>query len=123
VGVAAIPFAPNPQSGVHFGDFFSALTLYHLVQFLWLFADRIRAIPEPAARRSVIRRLAWVHVPAIVLCAFLLLLPSDLLGTLRYAVFSPGIYLFWSVLHVVQTLVVRGLERPRPAGRSPAAAC
>jgi hypothetical protein len=96
--------------GLSFGDFFSAVTLYHLIQFLVLFADRARAMADPAARRRLATRLAWVHLPPAILCIALVLEPDGRLATLRYAVFSPAIYLFWSVLHVGQTLAVRGLE-------------
>jgi len=123
LATATLSLVPTLLSNVSFGDFFSALTLYHLIQFLLLFADRIRRIPDRAARRAQVRRLAWVHVPAFVLCASLLLLPGEGLATLRYAVFSPAIYLFWSVLHVGQTLAVRGLERARVASPSTLAAC
>lgn len=115
--------APSWLASVSFGDFFSALTLYHLVQFLVLFSGRIRRTPDPVARRASIRMLAWVHVPAFALCAGLVLWPGDGLATLRYAVFSPEIYLFWSVLHVVQTLAVRGVERARAAAPSAGLAC
>ncbi len=122
-GTVALALGPQLLSNVGFGDFFSALTLYHLIQFLLLYGGRIRRMPDLGTRRARVRLLAWVHVPAFVLCAGLLLLPGDGLATLRYAVFSPAIYLFWSVLHVVQTLVVRGIERRRPVVFSPAKAC
>ena len=114
---------PSLLANVRFGDFFSALTLYHLVQFLVLSADRIARIPDRAARRARIRMLAAVHVPASVLCVGLLLLPGEELAALRYAVFSPVIYLFWSVLHVAQTVAVRGVERVPAQAPSTAAAC
>ena len=109
---------PAPQGSIagvfSFGDFFSAVTLYHLVQFLVLFADRARALPLRAERRRLWRRIAWVHVPPALVCVALLLVPGHGLAGLRYAIFSPQIYLFWSVLHVAQTIAVRGIER-RPA--------
>ena len=100
-----------------FGDFFSAVTLYHLVAFLVLFADRARRLPDRAARRHLALRLGWVHLPPAALCVALLLAPGARLAALRYAIFSPAIYLFWSVLHVGQTLAARGIER-RPARAS-----
>jgi hypothetical protein len=114
---------PGLLSNVRFGDFFSALTLYHLVQFLVFFADRIARLPDRAARRARIQTLAWVHVPASLLCASLLLLPGDELAALRYAVFSPVIYLFWSVLHVVHTVTGRGVARVRAHGPPTADVC
>lgn len=118
VATTALWMDPSWLASLSFGDFFSALTLYHLVQFLVLFTGRIRRTPDPVARRASIRMLAWVHVPAFALCAGLLLWPGEELAALRYAVFSPEIYLFWSVLHVGQTLAVRGVERARAAAPS-----
>ena len=123
VASAALWLAPSPLASLSFGDFFSALTLYHLVQFLVLFSGRIRRTPDPVARRASIRTLTWVHVPAFALCAGLVLWPGEGSAVLRYALFSPEIYLFWSVLHVGQTLAVRGVERARAAAPSMGWAC
>jgi len=109
---------PRGPRDLSFGDFFSAVTLYHLVQFLVLFADRARAQPRRSKRRRLWLRLAWVHGPPASVCVALLLPPGHRFAALRYAIFSPQIYLFWSVLHVAQTVAARGLER-RPA-RAPA---
>ncbi len=122
LATGTLSLVPSLLSNASFGDFFSALTLYHLVQFLLLFADRVRPLPDRAVRRARIRTLAWVHAPAFAVCAGLLLLPGEELAALRYALFSPPIYLFWSVLHVAQTLVVRGLEPVRMPASSAAAA-
>lgn len=123
VASTALWLDPSWLASVSFGDFFSALTLYHLVQFLVLFTGRIRRTPDPVARRASIRTLAWVHVPAFALCAGLVLWPGEGSAVLRYAVFSPEIYLFWSVLHVGQTVAVRGVERARAAAPSTGLAC
>ncbi len=123
VATGTLSFVPSLLSPVSFGDFFSALTLYHLIQFLLLFGDRLRRLPDRAVRRARIRTLAWVHVPAFVVCAGLVLLPGEALATLRYALFSPAIYLFWSVLHVAQTIAVRGFERAQAASPAIRAAC
>ncbi len=123
VATATVSLVPGLLSHVSFGDFFSALTLYHLVQFLLLFRDRLRRLPDRAVRRARSRTLAWLHVPAFAVCASLVLLPGETLATLRYALFSPAIYLFWSVLHVAQTVAVRGLERGQSASPATVAAC
>jgi len=114
LAAASLALPARIERWVSFGDFFSAVTLHHLVQFLVLSAERARALPDTAARRALVRRLAWVHLPPAALCAVLLLVPGQRFAALRYAIFSPSIYLFWSVLHVVQTLATRGIER-RPA--------
>lgn len=101
-----------------FGDVFSAATLYHLVQWLVFFGDRSkRGAPGGEANPTAIvwRRIAWVHAPPVALCALVLAVPFNGSGPIAYAVFSPAIYLFWSVLHVVQTAIVRGIEVCRRA--------
>ena len=123
VATTALWLDPGWLASLSFGDFFSALTLYHLVQFLVLFTGRIRRTPDRVVRRASIRMLAWVHAPAFALCAGLVLWPGEQLAALRYAVLSPEIYLFWSVLHVVQTLAIRGIERTRAAAPSTGLAC
>lgn len=115
VATAAASLAVSAHGGlleiVSFGDFFSAVTLYHLFQFVAHFVGRLRRVDDLRARRERIRRLAWVHLAPVLLCVLLLLLPGEELAAVRYAVFSPAIYLFWSVLHVAQTVLARGFER------------
>jgi hypothetical protein len=114
---AAAVALPRELSGTatpSFGDVFSTVTLYHLVQWLVYFGDRIRRAP-PAAAAATRRRLAWVHLPPATLCALLLALPLPEARPFAYLAFSPTIYLFWSVLHVLQTAVVRSRE---PAARA-----
>jgi hypothetical protein len=105
-----------------FGDFFSAVTLYHLIGFLVFFAERTRAQARRGQPTAALwRRLLWVHLPPIALCAALVAIRDPRAERLRELVFSPGIYLFWSVLHVVQTVLARGVESA-PAGAAAAAA-
>ncbi|HTY17706.1 MAG TPA: hypothetical protein VMH82_08255 [Myxococcota bacterium] len=108
---ASLLLPADSLRALSFGDFFSAVTLYHLVQFLLLFAGRARETADTAARRRLLRDLASVHLPPAALCIALLLGPGARFAALRYAIFSPAIYLFWSVLHVGQTLATRGVER------------
>jgi hypothetical protein len=99
---------------VVFGDFFAATTLYHLASWLVLSLDRARSAD---ALPGTFARLVAVHLPPIATCALLIALPGTHFGPLREAVFSPPIYLFWSVAHVVQTIV----RRERLSRRLPAA--
>jgi len=99
---------------VTFADLFVAVTLYHLVSWLVFFADRAGRLSRggrPAEARALWRRIGWVHLPPALLCVALLLPAAEGLAALRFALFSPAIYLFWSVLHVAQTAWSRGVER------------
>jgi len=92
---------------IRFSDVFTLVTLYHLVSWLVFWSDRLR-IAEPTRRRQIHRSLAVVHLPPFALCALLAIAPHPATHLFREAVFSPAIYLFWSILHVVQTALVRG---------------
>jgi hypothetical protein len=98
---------------VVFGDFFAATTLYHLASWLVLSLDRARSAN---ALPGTFTRLVAVHIPPIATCVLLITLPGPHVGPLREAVFSPPIYLYWSVAHVLQTVVRRErLNRRLPA--------
>jgi energy-converting hydrogenase Eha subunit E len=96
----------RPLAPLCFGDVFAASTLFHLVGWLAFLGQR-GAAQGPDAWNRTVRLLAWTHLPVVGLCLVLLALPADMLMTLRGAVFSPAIYLFWSMLHVGQTVVSR----------------
>ena len=87
-----------PDAG-HFGDVFSAVTLYHLVAWLAL----------RVARGARLGPLVALHAAPACVCAALWLAPEGA-APLRAVAFSPGVYLFWSALHVLQT--ARGRARP-----------
>jgi hypothetical protein len=96
--VLALAYRALPDPG-RFGDVFSAVTLYHLVA--WVAFAR--------ARGASPLRLAALHAGPAALCAALWLAPEPGAAPLRAIVFSPGLYLFWSALHVVQTARARAL--------------
>jgi len=111
VGIAAlIPDRIPATSGVRFGDVFSGVTLYHLVSWLVFSMDRARAVGGEQGVRAV-RRLVGVHVAPLTVCAGLLGWSDPGALVLQEALFSPAIYLFWSVLHVIQTAIVRRTSR------------
>lgn len=113
-----VAVSPAIAGAVTFADLFVAATLYHLVSWLIFFADRTASLAATAggdACRALWRRLAAVHLPPTLACTALLLPASGAAVELRFAAFSPAIYLFWSVLHVAQTAWARGLA-PRARG-------
>ena len=83
----------------------TAVLLYHAVSWLVFFEDRARALPAAAARQLRGRLLAIHAAPLCLNGALYLGLPS-----VHFDVAAPTLYLFWSVLHAVQTAYVRGLE-------------
>ncbi len=93
-----------------------AIVLYHLVCWILLVLQRATVLrrTEPRAARSSLRRLAALHaVPIFGLVSFVVW--EESLTALPLALlFSPGIYLFFSAAHVVQTAVARGFERGGP---------
>jgi membrane protease YdiL (CAAX protease family) len=106
----------DPFAAIGFADLFAASTLYHLFSWLVLLGDRIRRAAgrgDRAAARTLVVRLAWVHLPIAGICIALQAVPAAALAPVRELVFSPAVYLFWSFLHVVQTTVSRGLPARR----------
>jgi hypothetical protein len=100
---------PIPVRGLAFADFYSAVILYHL--FAWLVFLLARQRAEGRSLRPFALRLLWIHVPPVVAAAVLLAAGSRS-GLLFQLFFSPAIYLFWSLLHVLHTFALRCL----PAG-------
>jgi len=99
----------SPLPWLSFGDFFSALVLYHLLGWLVFFADRARRL-EALDRRRLLARLGLAHLPPAALAGLLMAwTPLGLVG-LREMVLSPGVYSFFALLHVLQTAWVRGRE-------------
>jgi len=84
-------------------EVFALWTLYHVVSwgiFSW----------ERSPDAGALRRLVVVHALPAAACLALLAAPLGWHHPLRVAVFAPAAYLFWSSLHVLQTLAVRGGE-------------
>lgn len=99
-------------------DLFVLVTLHHLLSWLILLADRVRAL-RSAGRggeaASLSRRLVTVHLAPALACGLLLSIPSARVESIHLFVFGPAVYLYWSVLHVMQTSWRRGME-PRSEG-------
>lgn len=117
-GALSLPGALHQGSPLLFVDVFNASVLYHVVSWLLFLGDRGRRLAPPA-RRSLVRRLVAVHLVPAVACVVLVAAPFAVVAEVRRWLFSPAVYLFWSVAHVIQTLVVRGVEPRRPAAAAP----
>jgi hypothetical protein len=102
-------------------DLFVVVTLHHLLTWLLLALQRLRALARGEERAPAERLLRWLlltHLPPMLLCGLLAVVSSPALDPLRTLVLAPGVYLFWSVLHVGPTACARGLEAAAPpAGR------
>jgi hypothetical protein len=96
-------------------DLVGAPVLYHLASWLRISIDRVRA--EHAQGRSAAARrraaqIVLVHVVPIVICLATLDDGGLPVGGLARAFHGPDLYLFWSLVHVVQTsLARRGVQR------------
>jgi hypothetical protein len=86
--------------------------LYHAASWVLFFLDRARGLARRAPREA--RLLRWrlwlVHAVPLALNALLFFLAP----ALYVWVASPALYLFWSVLHAVQTALVRTARAPHP---------
>jgi hypothetical protein len=93
----------------------TAVLLYHAVSWLAFFWDRSHRLARHdwQAASSLRRRLVALHVVPLALNALLFFgLPS-----VHFYLAAPTLYLFWSVLHAVQTAWVRS-ARPSAAERA-----
>lgn len=94
-------------------DLFVLVTLHHLLTWLLLAWVQVVAWGRGGAgarARRLVRRLLLTHLPPMLLCSVLAAVPAAALDPVRTLVLAPGVYLFWSVLHVGQTAWSR---RPR----------
>lgn len=104
--IATMPWLDLP-------DLFVLVTLHHLLSWLVLLLDRVRALRAAGRRDEAARlctRLLSVHLVPAAVCIALLAVSSPRAGTVHLFVFGPAVYLYWSVLHVVQTSWRRGIE-------------
>jgi membrane protease YdiL (CAAX protease family) len=104
--------SPRP-GGPPFADVFALFGFYHLASWGLLLGDRRRSLAAAGRRvaaRQLVRRVAAVHAVAAVPCAAALLLPGAGAAVARAWLFAPGLYLFWSALHVLQTAAARGVR-------------
>jgi membrane protease YdiL (CAAX protease family) len=105
-----IPASPR-SGGPAFADVFALFGFYHLASWGLLLGDRRRALAavgRRASARRLVRRVAVVHAAAALPCAAALVVPGPAAAAARAWLFAPGLYLFWSALHVAQTAAARG---------------
>lgn len=109
-GLPAVPFEGIAGLGLDPTLLFAGLTLYHLISWLVFFSDRVHGRIPGAAPRDVARArrlLASTHAPVLLLAAWLLSRPEGPWKSAGILFFSWASYLFWSTLHVFQTILAR----------------
>jgi hypothetical protein len=87
----------------------AAFLLYHAFSWLLLFLDRAQSLPAAEARR-LRWRLFWLHAVPLVASAAL----HQTAPALHAYLVMPALYLFWSVLHALQTAALRASRRAAP---------
>lgn len=113
-----------PVAGLHLSpvEVFAAPALHHLLSFLLLAGARLRsAETAPAERRALAWRLGATHAVPLVAGGALLLGAPGAGSRGAELMLSPGLYLFWSTLHVAQTWWSRRPHTARHAPRGGAA--
>ena len=98
----------RPQAWLALDELASGVLLYHAVSWLLFFEDRARSLARKSAAETAClrRRVIALHaLPLALNAALYLWLPG-----VHFYVAAPALYLFWSVLHAIQTAAVRGLE-------------
>ncbi len=100
----ALPAGPAAAIGFEFADVFAATTLYHLVSWSIALLHRIRA---GAGRTALAARVALCHALPACISLAACLAPQSIAEPVSAVLFSPGLYLYYSLLHIVQTLWAR----------------
>ena len=109
--IAASSLSPNwilLQGSLKFSDLFVISVLYHLVSWGILSAERCLRKNGPP---QMGQKLALVHLVPLGLLIGSLASPEPWGTELRSSFLSPVAYLFWSVIHVFQTLWLRTGQR------------
>ncbi len=110
LGTVALPGDLTRWLG--FVEVFGAWTLHHLVSWLLVSVWRVRRSRNRGEARRETARLVGVHLLPVLVAALVLAAPVGWDHPLRALLFAPGVYLFWAVLHVVQTALLRASCRP-----------
>lgn len=122
-GAAAGTLAVLPAPPLALVDLFAATTLYHLYTWLAVQGRRLAVLRRAGAhepRRRLRRRLVAIHALPAAACLAVAFAPGERLETLRPWLLGPGLYLFWSALHVLQTDWLRRVPATDPAAAGPA---
>ena len=95
-------------------DLVAAGLLYHALSWLLYFIDRahaLRAKGQTRAARRLLLRLLMIHAGPLTL-GVTMAWGQAMFGPVYLLLSTPAAYLYWSLVHVFQTALVRGLEAP-----------
>jgi hypothetical protein len=95
---------------VEFSDLFTVSILYHLISWGTLSIEKSRRSDAPIHMK---RDMAVIHLLPLGILLSTYAWPASLGSSLRADFFAPATYLFWSVVHVLQTAWLRGRSEPR----------
>ena len=112
--IAAGSLPPHwfPTRGeVEFADLFAASILYHLINWGILSIEKSLRSDAPVRMK---RDMAVIHLLPLGILLSTYAWPASWGSSLRADFFAPATYLFWSVIHVLQTAWLRERSDPRP---------
>lgn len=114
LALVVLPLLPTGwwSGWLRLSDVFVVVTLHHLVSWLLVAVAELRCQARRGAAGALARWLVLTHLIPLVLCIALLASRSPSLDPLRAWLLAPGVYLFWSTLHALQTAWRRGIARP-----------
>lgn len=101
----------STKGGVEFADLFTASILYHLINWGVLSIEKSLRSDAPVHMK---RDMAVIHLLPLGILLSTYAWPTSWGSSLRADFFAPATYLFWSVIHVLQTAWLRGRSDPRP---------
>ncbi|NNL86837.1 MAG: hypothetical protein HKP27_14340 [Myxococcales bacterium] len=98
LAVVALALAPRIGAELRFAEAFALVTLYHIAS--WAIFVGERAFARTGFSGIAARAIAPHAVPLVILGALVVLPAAE---PWRALLFSPGIYLFWTSLHVIHS--------------------
>ncbi len=116
-GAASLPWLQLPVTALPLADLFAVVTGYHLVSWILFTVDRANRearLGNHRIARRLLRGLVGAHAVPVAACVVALAAGAGA-DLPRSIVFGPGLYLFWSVLHAVQTAILRERRAPSAA--------
>jgi hypothetical protein len=114
--VFAVAGPTDLSSVVPFAGLYAFVSMYHYAVWFFFLLDQGASMGAPAGGRGRVGlRVVGVHVTWLVLVPVLFVVPQ--LQLVRGRIAAPGIFLFWSLIHVAHTAWLRGISSARTIER------